>query len=141
MHPSLVPPSLAALFAQESVAYQQGATGFVMLGLAGMAFALCVVFLGHQSRDRRRRLDLMEQALRNPSLAPDVQRELVKALQPMGLPRLLHAAGWFATVGGVGWLCTDPHGQDFRTAVILTIAGFAVITLPLVLRELEGKKA
>lgn len=102
--------------------------------------AIAVPLIYFRWRDRQRRLELLHEALRNPNLLPDVQRELVRALRPPRA-RLPFVAGWFGLFGGIGWLCTDPRGDAFSAAVVVTVAAFALVTLPLALRELDARRA
>ena len=91
-------------------------------------------------RDRQQRMKLLEEALRNPNLDPQAQRELVRSLQtPKG--RAPFVLGWFGLFGGIAWLCTDPYGDEFTLAVVVTAMAGACVTLPLALRELEARKA
>jgi hypothetical protein len=114
----------------------------IAIGVVAMVLgALCVfVWLRLRNRVEARRLDLLEAALRNPGLDREVQRELVQALQPK--PRRTgFVLGWFGAFAGVAWLCTEPRGDELTAAVVLTVLAFAMLTLPLALRELELRKA
>ena len=106
----------------------------------GLSFVLALIAMVMSGRDRRRRLDLLEQALRSPNLPPDTARELVAALKPPPR-RATFTLGWLGAFLGIGWLCTEPRGDEFTWAVIVTVASFAFLTLPLALREVEARKA
>jgi hypothetical protein len=120
-----------------------GSDGMISLGaltiLGGIAIALVSSVRG--SRERRRRLEVIEAALRNPSLTPEVQRELAQMLRPAPRGRTIFAFGWIGVALGIGWLLTNPIGEDYNSAVFLTAASFGVVTLPLALRELEARRA
>lgn len=117
-----------------------GGTGAVATGVV-FTWLFAVIVIGHRSKERRRRLDLIEQALRNPSLTPQVQQELVKALTPVQPRRLLFSIGWLGMFAGVAWLCTNPRGDEFNFAVAVTVGSVALLSLPIALRELEARKA
>ena len=107
--------------------------------LGGVAIALVSGL--RSSRERRRRFEVIETALRNPALTPEVQRELAILLRPAPKGRALFSMGWIGVALGIGWLLTDPRGSDFDFAVMFVAASFAVVTLPLALRELEARRA
>jgi hypothetical protein len=105
------------------------------------AWLFLVILASGRSKERRRRLDLIEQALRNPSLTPQAQQELVKALTPAQPRRLLFSIGWLGMFSGIAWLCTSPRGDDFNFAIATTVVSVALLSLPIALRELEARKA
>jgi hypothetical protein len=102
--------------------------------------AMVLVAMYHKARERSRRLDLIEAALRNPSLTPEAQRELVQSLRRPGT-RAPFVLGWFGLFGGISWLCCKPRGDEFTTAIVITVLAAALVTLPFALRELEARKA
>lgn len=104
----------------------------------GSVLAILMTVL--RARERRRRFELIETALRSQNLQPDVQRDLVRSLQPVR-GRATFVLGWFGLFGGIGWMCTDPRADDMRVAVVVTVVSFAMLTLPFALRELETRKA
>jgi hypothetical protein len=117
-------------------------TAWIAIGTVaiGCSFVLAIVHAALRARDDKRRLQSIEAALRNPNLTPETQRELVQALKPK--PRRVgFTLGWLGAVSGIGWLCTEPGGDAFKAAVVLTVASFALVTLPFALRELDGRRA
>lgn len=120
-----------------------GASQFLLVLGALVIAVMTVAVIVHQislQRHRQQRLKLLEEALRNPNLDAQAQRELVRSLNaPKG--RALFVLGWFGLFGGIAWLCTGPHGDEFFTAVVVTAMAGACVTLPLALRELEARKA
>jgi hypothetical protein len=102
--------------------------------------AVAIVAMYHRGRDRNRRLDVIEQALRTPGLTPEAQRDLVNALKRPG-SRTPFVLGWFGLFGGISWLCCEPRGDEFTMAVVVTVLASALVTLPFALRELEARKA
>jgi hypothetical protein len=118
----------------------QAVIGIALLCSTGLLIVGTICWLRIRCREQARRLDLIEAALRNPNLDRDVQRELVQALQPK--PRRTgFVLGWFGAFAGIAWLCTEPRGDEWTFAVIVTVVAFALLTLPLALRELEIRKA
>ncbi|MGE3171583.1 MAG: hypothetical protein AB7O97_03090 [Planctomycetota bacterium] len=115
-------------------------TAIVLAALAVVpTTAFLVVWGNRRERARQRRHELIEQALRNPNLTPEVQRQLVQALQPP--PRRgAFTLAWFGVFLGVTWLCFEPRGEEFVAAVLTTVGSFALLTLPFALRELEARK-
>ncbi len=101
---------------------------------------VAIVTLVQGARERHRRFDLIEVALRNPSLSPESQRELLRSLQPVR-GKTPFVVGWFGLFGGIGWLCAEPSGSKLTMAILLTVLGFALLTLPFALRELELRRA
>ena len=135
----------------------------VFLGFAGCLAAM-IVWLLSRSRAagelERRRLDLLEKALQHPALDDATRAELLRGLartqadqgmsliQRLARQRDLWRTLWF----GSGWLLFVVGGcllgahaahvvQGFRVESVLaaTIAGFAMLTLPLGLRELQAR--
>lgn len=102
--------------------------------------ALLIVWTVQRSGERRRRLDLLAAALRNPSLSPETQRDLVRSLQPTR-GKWMFVLGWFGLFGGIAWLCCEPSGDDWKAGVMLTVLSFAMMTWPFALRELETRRA
>jgi len=122
-----------------------------------------VVWLTSRSRAdslRRRRLDLLEQSLQHPTLDDTTRTELLRLLadehrrarpfferlvQHTQLWRTLWlTAGWFlfviaACMLGAEWLDLT-RGVEKGFAVPMLILGFAMLTLPAVLRELDARR-
>lgn len=124
----------------QSARLTEGLTAMGVLAVLGAVLIVLIKSL-HGSRERRRRLEVIETALRNPALTPEVQRELTQMLRPAPKGHLSFGLGWMGVVLGIGWLLTDPVGSDYNFAVFLTAASFAVVTLPLALRELDARRA
>lgn len=120
--------------------FEEGLTAMGVLAVLGAVLIVLIKSL-QGGRERRRRLEAIETALRNPALTPEVQRELTQMLRPPPKGRTSFGLGWIGVALGIGWLLTDPVGSDFDFAVMLTAASFAVVTLPLALRELEARRA
>jgi hypothetical protein len=116
-----------------------GMVAWIPVGL--MLCVVAIVALVTRARTRRRRLDLLQEALRNPSLSPQAQVELVRALQPNSPRRWMFSLGWLGLFAGIGWLCTDPRRDELTAAIIVTVASFAFVTLPIALRELDARSA
>lgn len=117
---------------------------FLLVTWVPVGLLLCIaviVAIVSRARSRRRHLDLLQEALRNPALTPQAQVEIVRLLQPKTPRRWLFSLGWFGLFGGIGWLCSEPRGDELTAAIVLTVLSFALITLPLALRELEARSA
>ena len=101
------------------------------LGLSGW-------WLRSRAEERKRRLDLVAQALNSHSTPPEVRAELLRALRPP-TGRLLATIGWFGLCTGIsGWSITG--GRDYLPWLITTVGSFAVLTLPIVWREVEAHR-
>jgi hypothetical protein len=121
-----------------------GGPSFLLVTWVPVGLLLCVavlVAIVSRARNQRRHLDLLQEALRNPALTPQAQVEIVRLLQPRSPRRWMFSLGWFGLFGGIGWLCSDPPGDKLTAAIVLTVLSFALITLPLALRELEARSA
>jgi len=127
------------------------ASGFSSGGLPGGYIAIVIVALAagtvlsliwmlQRGRERRRRFDLLDTALRNPNLTAEVQRDLARSLHAPRM-RVPFVIGWFGLFAGIGWLCTSPRGDEEVLAWLATLGAFALLTLPFALRELETRGA
>lgn len=95
-------------------------------------------WLKNRAEERKRRLDLVAQALSQSSTPPEVRAELLRALRPP-TGRLLATIGWFGLVTGItGW--SIDGGRYYLPWLITTVASFAVLTLPIVWREVESHR-
>jgi hypothetical protein len=125
---------------------------------------LVAVASGRRRRETavdQRRLDLLEQALQHPSLDEATRAELLQVLaHPRGAPEQQPAAAatrkgdwWHLVWYGPGWILfvlggcmLGAHalslapGVDLKTYLPMTITGFAILTLPLALRELQVRR-
>lgn len=106
--------------------------------LALLAFG--IVTSVQRSRERNRRLELLEAALRNPSLSTETQRQLIQSLKPQPA-RWPFVVGWLGAAAGIGMLCMDLRGFELWVAVNVTAISFGLVTLPLALRELEARRS
>lgn len=116
--------------------------GVVAITIVVLVVVAVVTILAMVQRagERKRRLDLIESALRNPSMSPEAQRDLVRALQPPKW-RVPFAIGWFGLFGGIAWMSCDPRGDAMVMAIVVTVMSFALLTLPFALRELDARRA
>ncbi len=130
------------------------------------SFALMVVALllsAATSRRKKvveldhRRLDLLERALQHPSLDEATRTELLQLLANRGRPHepqtrhttklgdwwhlIWYGPAWILFVVGGCMLAAHTlsltPGLDVRTFLPMTITGFAMLTLPMALRELR----
>jgi len=107
------------------------------------------------------RLQALQEALRHPALDEQTRLDLTRLLaenyrrenRTVGerLGRwvqvgqvLLMAIGWLLLIGGIGfWIAGEAFGMPSRStepAVASTIVGAALVTLPLAMRELLGRR-
>jgi hypothetical protein len=116
--------------------------GYLAIAIVSVAAGtlLSLIWMLQRGRERRRRFDLLEAALRNPNLTPEVQRDLARSLHAPRM-RLPFVIGWFGLFAGIGWLFTDPHGEEQVFAWLTTLGAFALLTLPFALKELETRGA
>lgn len=115
----------------------------------------------------QRRLDLLEKALQHPVIDEALRRELMRTLAAGNpKPDTVHGAAaaaegaathgnWWPTLWfGAGWLLfvgggcmvgahalRITNGVDIGTMLPAAILGFAMLTLPLGLRELQARRA
>lgn len=103
---------------------------------------------------RLQRLQILQEALRHPQLDDGTRRQVLAVLGGehrrttfaqwlrVGYAAFL-AAAWLTFVGGgAGWIYLEVQGRFWREVepfVVMTIAGFALLTLPIALRELLGR--
>ncbi|MBX3465017.1 MAG: hypothetical protein KF830_17750 [Planctomycetes bacterium] len=125
------------------------------------AMVALISAVGRSGAARRRRLDLLEQGLRDPELDPATRSELLRALAGQHTDDLRGAwarglrsgavwraiwfgAAWFLFLIGGGLVAAERldfvHGVDREIALPLAILGFAMLTLPAVLRELARRQ-
>src|SRR5262245_31148793 len=119
--------------------FSGGVIAISIVGVVASTF-IALIWMLQRGRERRRRFDLLETALRNPNLTPEVQRDLARSLHAPRM-RVPFVIGWFGLFAGIGWLCTDPHGEEQVMAWLATLGAFALLTLPFALKELETRGA
>lgn len=128
--------------------------GIVVLGI-GLAS------LAGRRRQREARLRVIEQALRHPTLDQATRTELMRVLAADGrgdhvAPRascgrwwrggyvLFLAGSWLTfVIGGGLWILRETmnwYWIDEEATAVTVVVGFALLTLPLALRELLGRR-
>ena len=122
----------------------------VVAAVAGV-IALYSMWQKQRKEERRERSELLRTALQHPQLDERTRAELLRAIarEQQIAPRLVgivrtvwFAIGWLMFVGGGGALLLDAIGivrTDDDVAAGFAIAGFAVLSLPLGLRELQRR--
>lgn len=100
---------------------------------------------------RMQRLQLLQEALRHPQLDEGTRRRVLEVLgseHPRLPMAVLLRAGYIAFLciawlmffaGGVAWILSEVQNWGWREeepAMVATIAGFALLTLPMAVREL-----
>ena len=136
----------------------------LLLMFGGPAIAVLMIMFARVGKNRDRlhvtRLQVLQEALRHPALDERTRAELTRVLADDYRREhgsfgerfgrwlraghvLLLACGWLLLVGGVGaWISFEAFGmsRNVEPAIIATIAGIALVTLPLALRELLGRR-
>lgn len=125
----------------------------VFLVLFGCVFALVLLALRHGNAERMQRLRVLEQALRDPHLDAVTRQNLVRSLeaprhlagswrewlsQNLAPRRLFTSVAWMTTIIGV-MVAALGGRYDFMPGVVMASLGIAVLALPTVLREVEGR--
>jgi hypothetical protein len=131
--------------------------GPVVVGIV-FPFVLAITFIAIRAGIRSQRLKVIEKAIESGRIDEETRRALVKALTPdtqwlsalawqlKGMVRnLLFVCGWITMFVGIGVLIaseTFRWGSDASAGgLIAAFVGFALVTLPLALRELSRRKA
>ncbi|MBM4060938.1 MAG: hypothetical protein FJ265_07555 [Planctomycetes bacterium] len=124
------------------------------LPVIALIVGLLVARSGRGHALRMKRLQVLQEALRHPQLDDATRRELLAVLgqehrrgSAGRLARFGYAAflgvSWLMFVaGGAGWIYSefvDLRWRDAEPFIVLTIAGFALLTLPVAVRELLGR--
>lgn len=117
-----------------------------------MAAVVALAAIWAISRNRARKLGVLERALDNDTVDSDTKQELLARMNAPGFLVRLWAGGrilmyvaviggWLFFIGSIAFLLFAPLGDVDRqmTAVIATLS-FAVLTVPFVLREFDGKR-
>ncbi len=125
---------------------------FVLLAFLG-AVSLCgaAIWFGVTvAKDRRDRLRILEDAIRDGKLDDATREALLQGLvrdredrhrggrRRGGFGRLVFALGWMAMVSGVG-LFTIGEPDSTEAGVFFVVLGFGMVTLPMALREYDRR--
>ncbi|MCB9878744.1 MAG: hypothetical protein H6835_14200 [Planctomycetes bacterium] len=116
--------------------------------------ALLNTWMKHRAEARQERVRLLEEALKNPSLDRATIESLAFQLTGARSPRqqpgrsrlmaVILGVGWFSLFVGVvlAILGKTTHESDMVAGGVITaVAGFALMTYPFALRELESRRA
>lgn len=121
--------------------------------VAAVTLIIVAMRMGHS--ERMQRLRLVEEAMRDPKFDQAARQQLIQALnQPTGLPgswrewfrdnlvprRVFGGTAWLATIIG-GLIVVFGNRYDRIPGIVVCSIGLAVMALPLVIRELEGRAA
>lgn len=114
-------------------------------------FALIKSWMDGRAKAESDKVRLLEEALKNPS----VDRETVERLADRlaggaerarsglgGFSRLLFSLGWLAFLGGLALRLFPPdRDPDWKmSAIWLAVIGFALLTYPFAIREVEQRR-
>ena len=127
------------------------ASGFLILfacaGLCGFALLLTLVLKSSgRGKERQKRLEILEEALRSGDMDPQLRREVVgvlKSEQSRGFSwmHVSFSLGWIGLFVGGGLLFMG-HSRAHELGGWLTLlASLAIVTLPLAIKELEARRA
>jgi len=135
----------------------------MVIGLPVLGVLTAVLMQAGKRRHQVRvqQLQVLQKALEHPALDERTRADLTRLLAddhrrkhgPLGarLGRwlrgghvLLLACGWLLLIGGIGfWIASDAldlPNRSMQPAIAATIVGIALVTLPLALRELLGRR-
>lgn len=122
-----------------------------LLMLLGLIFAFALVrgMLDHRAKERFERIRVLEAAIQNPA----VDRATVHAIAQQIGQTPISAARWMAFVLAIGWLgmfvgaaCwiasnyNEAMHEYAAAGIVLCLVGFAFVTYPFALRELEVRR-
>lgn len=115
-----------------------------LAGLFAMV-SLLIRAVSRREQFRRRRLDLLEEALGRGDMDAELRREVVTALRTEQAGRftwrhLWFSAGWLGMFTG-GGMAVFGSPRTVDAGLMVMLAAFAVVTLPLALRELDSRRA
>lgn len=115
-----------------------------------------LTWISHRAQDRRKRFELIEKAIDDRKLDEETRRDILALLGAENrtargdLParaivrRFVFALGWMTMVVGAGlWItgeASDWPLWDIEPAAVATWIGFALVTLPVALEEIENRR-
>ena len=117
-----------------------------LVGLCALGLVLSFVLrLGRRDEYRRRRLEVLEAALKRGDMDPEVRRQVVQVLKSEGSQgfRWRHAwfsLGWLGLFAGGGLALLGGGSHHVEVGLIIIVASLAVVTLPLAIGELEARR-
>jgi hypothetical protein len=110
------------------------------------SFVMGVVYMQNKGKEQRERLRLLDEAIRRGQLDDQMRSELMSGFNGkrrrhsrqggFRLSRLSFGVGWLAMFIGVGLLFVD-EPEAFTAGCVVSGIGFALVTLPLAMRELD----
>ena len=125
------------------------------VGLLTLIFGFIALMTITQNRakERKERLRVIEDAIKNGNLEPDVKQELVGELtgrrphrrRPHVVPgpeirgKFVFGIGWLGLFTGIGLMLMGER-DVFEAGCLMTALSFGVVSLPLALRELDARK-
>ena len=125
-----------------------------ILSLVALVFLyqLSKSHLEQRSKERQQRVEALEQALANPSIDRATLQQLAQQLTGAKAPTppsrtgyaWLLGIGWLTLFTGIGvWMLGMMTGNNEPQAagVLVMLIGFALVTYPFALRELESRRA
>lgn len=125
-----------------------------ILSLVALVFLyqLSKSHLDQRSKERQQRVEALEQALANPSIdratLQQLAQQLTGAKAPTPPSRIGYAwllgIGWLTLFTGIGvWILggMTRDSESSAAGILVVLIGFALVTYPFALRELESRRA
>lgn len=117
------------------------------------AFIVAMVLVQNRAKERRERLRVIEEAIRDGHMDPATRQDLVAELTGRRPPapqtpanaqagrrtRWVFGAGWLGMCLGGGLMMAGDR-DAWEAGVVIIAIGFALVSLPLALREFERER-
>ena len=132
-------------------AFSQALMVPVLIVFVVFAFKLVQRWMDGRQKAESEKIRLLEEALNNPSVDRATVEQLADRLTGRsadargglgGFSRLIFSCGWLAFLGGLAlWLFPPDRDPDWKTGAIwLAVLGFALLTYPFAIREVEQRR-
>jgi len=123
----------------------------------GLTFGFLMFVASLSSKEKQARMKLLEEAVKQGNMDADTRQRLIEAVSgrrqavppvpgnaPNRMMRLVLFIGWIALlVGAAIAILAGIEGRSYQDSlfggVVVACVGFALVTYPFVVRELEGR--
>lgn len=121
----------------------------IFLGVI-FGFVLVRGWMDQRSKERIERIRVLEAAIRNPSVDRGTVHQIAEQLngqKPISAARgmaIVLAVGWITMLVGCGMMLVEANDKTQGVgseSVIVAMVGFALVTYPFALRELELRRS
>lgn len=117
-------------------------------------FILAIIVLVQRSKTRQARFRLVERALQDGNLDDTARKQLLESISAPGWAGILHqqiaflarhvvfVVGWLGIFTGLGltaWGGIEGEEDVLGVGVVVALISFGVVTVPMALRELQGR--